>query len=256
MAGLRAYVEDSESPVLPRDDARLRALHGFLWRTKPPPSSLAPVFGPAKAETEVTDAMLRRDVCALAVVSSLIRRVYAFEEGQPELFDVIVAAGIHFSFDPAYGDSHTATGVEISDFLTDARVPVCTESTDAMRRHLPALLEQWRGRVTRKASSTFFGTVLRHLGAEGGEALAAEWEGLDEDERYDLLKRLAEEERAGPGARTRIVDALLDPSLDVRRAAFDALEGLGAPVGDLDPSAREETLRKAQQGLRDWAAKP
>jgi len=260
VAGLQAYIADPDSPILPRDDPRLWDLHGFLRRTKPVPSSLRPLYGPSAqggksgVADEVTDAMLRRDTIALAVVTSFIRQVYELQPGQAELFDAIVEAGVHFSFDPAYGDSHTGTGVEISDFMTDPRVPVCTESEAAMRKHLPALLERWRKRATRKASSTFFGTVLRHLGEEGGEALAGEWDGMDEDERYDLVKRLGDEEAVGPAARTRLVEALLDPSLEVRKACGGALEALGAPVGDLDPTARDADLRKAQGPLRRWAA--
>jgi hypothetical protein len=180
-------------------------------------------------------------------------------EGDPlraELFDAVAGASVHFAFERAYGESHTATGVEISDFFTDWRVAPCPESAAALRRHLPALLARWRLRVTDKASSSTFGIVLRHLGAEGAEALAEEWGHMHEDERFDLCKRLKEEDGLGPGARTRLVDALLDPSIEVRKGACEALAARGAPVKDLDPTAREDDIRPRLGPLRRWAAAP
>jgi hypothetical protein len=188
-------------------------------------------------------------------VTSFVRRV-AEEPDTPDkaaLYDAIVAIGVPFAFDTAWGDSHTNTSVEVTEFLAEARFPVCAESRAAVTRHFPALLKEWRGRVTRKGSSVFFGITLRHVGAAGAAALCGEWDGMDENEREDLLRRLAYEDEAGRAVRERMVGALLDPSPDVREAAFAALRAHGAPLGDLDPSARESELEKGLSELRRWA---
>jgi len=213
-----------------------------------------PLFGPHD-EPEVNDRLLRRDNVALAVLTTFIRRIYADPDDphRAELFDVIAQAGVHFSFDPVYKDSHTQTGVEVSGLFTDANVPPEPASRAAIERHLEAMIGRWRGRVTPRATSTFFGIVLRHLGPAGAERLSAEWEAMDADERYDLLKRLADEESAGPAARGRMVDGLLDYSLEVRDAAYEALLAHGAPTGDLDPSARDSEIERRLEPLRRWA---
>ncbi|MHC4134218.1 MAG: hypothetical protein ACYTDU_07160 [Planctomycetota bacterium] len=256
VSGLQAYV-DGDDPIYPRRDRRYWVLHGFLFRTKPDPRGFLPLFGPHGGKTIDDARLLKRDNIALAVVTSFIRRIFEDpkERWRKELYDVIAMAGVHFSFDPAYGESHTATGVEVGDFYGDAIFPVCEESRASLRKALPAVLEQWRKRVTDKATSSFFGIVLRHLGEKGAETLFGEWVGMREDERYDLLKRIADQEALGPVARRHTVEALLDASIDVREAAFEALEAHQAPLGDLDASARERDIEKAMAPLRQWARK-
>jgi hypothetical protein len=256
VAGLQAYV-DGDDPIYPRRDRRYWALHGFLFRTRPDPRGFLPLFGPHGGKTIDDPRLLKRDNIALAVVTSFIRRIFEDpkESWRKELYDVVAMASVHFSFDPAYGDSHTATGVEVGDFFGDAIFPVCEESRASLRKALPALLEQWRKRVTDKSTSSFFGAVLRHLEKEGAEILFSEWVGLHEDERFDLLKRIADQDAIGPVGRGRAVEALLDVSVDVREAAFEALEAHGAPLGDLDASAREADIEKGMGPLRQWARK-
>jgi len=256
VTGLRAYV-DGDDPIYPRRDRRYWALHGFLFRTRPDPRGFLPLFGPHGGKTIDDALLLKRDNIALAVVTSFIRRVFEDpkERWRRELYDVVAMAGVHFSFDPAYGESHTATGIEVGDFYADAVFPVCEESRASLAKALPAVLEQWRNRVTDKATSSFFGIVLRHLAKEGAEILFREWEGMNEDERFDLLKRIADQEALGPVARLQTVEALLDASIDVRGAAFEALEAHQAPLGDLDASARERDIEKAMAPLRQWAQK-
>ncbi|NJN14181.1 MAG: hypothetical protein HC813_00495, partial [Planctomycetes bacterium] len=95
-----------------------------------------------------------------------------------------------------WGDSHTLTGEEIGDFFSEAEWPACPEATAAVSRHLESHILRWRRRVSDKASSTFFGIVLRHVGVRA-DRLFAEWEAMNEDERVDLLKRAGEMERPG-----------------------------------------------------------
>lgn len=256
VAGLQAYV-DGNDPIYPRRDRRYWALHGFLYRQRPDPRGFLPLFGPHAGLTVDDPGLLKRDSIALAVVTSFIRRVYEDPEDpwRKELYDVIAEAGVHFSFDPVYGDSHADTGVEVGDFFAEAIFPVCEESRASLRKTLPAWIEQWRRRATGKGSSSFFGVVLRHLGREGAELLFREWKGMNEDERYDLLKRVADQEALGPVARRHTVEALLDESYDVREAAFQALEAHQAPLGDLDASARESDIEKGMGPLRQWAKK-
>jgi hypothetical protein len=256
VAGLQGYVA-GDDPIYPQRDRRYWALHGFLYRERPDPRGFLPLFGPHDGLTVDDPALLKRDTIAYAVVTSFTRRIYEDPKDpwRKELYDVIAMAGVHFSFDPAYGESHTETGVEVGDFFGQAVFPVCEESRASLRKSLPAALEQFRKRVTDKATSSFFGIVLRHLEKEGAELLFPEWAGLNDDERYDLLKRVADQEALGPVARRHAVEALLDASIDVREAAFEALGAHKAPLGDLDPSARESDIEKGMAPLRQWARK-
>ncbi len=232
------------------------ALHRFLFREAPDPLPFLPLFAP-HGKRDVDDAVLRRDVVASTVATSFMRRVVETPDDpcRAALYDAIVVVLAHFAFDPAYGDAHTETSIDAGDFFGDPKIPPCAESRAAFRRHLPELLAAWRARVTRKGTSTFFGVVLRHLGAEGGEALVLERGGMDGEERKDLLLRLKDEEEIGQGARLALVDGLLDPSLEVREAAFRGLEKQGAPVEGLDPSARDAEIAAASAALREWARK-
>ena len=130
---------------------------------------------------------------------------------------------------------------------------MCDESRAVVRKYLPDYLREWRRRVSDRASSNFFGIVLRQVGPDGAGVLVGEWKGMNENERTDLLKRFVHEDSLPPVARTRTVEALFDESYDVRDAAFEALEAHAAPLGELDASAREKDLEKARARLLRWA---
>jgi len=231
-------------------------LHRFLYEQAPDPEPFLPLFAP-NGKREIDDATLRRDVVASTVSTTFMRRIVE-RPGEPrkaELYDALALVLARFAFDPAYGDAHTETSVDVGDFFGDAAIPPCAESKAAFRHRLPEMLAAWRARVTRKGSSTFFGVILRHLGAEGGEALVAERGRMDEEERKDLLLRLKDEEAIGPKARMALVDGLLDASLEVREAAWHGLLKQGAPVLGIDPSGRDEDIRPALPPLRAWAEK-
>lgn len=253
VAALTRYIE-GDYPAYRDDDPHCLALHEFLYRAAPDPEGLLPLLAP-HGKAAVDPSVLRRDAIADTVATSFMRRI-ADRPGDPHaaaLWDALAVACATFLFDPAYGDAHTATSMDLGEFFAKARTPVCDESRAALARRLPEILVAWRARVTRKGTSSFFGVVLRHLNADGAEALVLEWEGMDREERKDLVLRLKDEEVLRGGARRRLVDALLDPSQDVREAAAEALRKQGAPVGGLDPSARDEELERASGPLRDWA---
>lgn len=255
MDGLRWYV-DGDYPGYGTSDPHMIALHEFLFEAAPDPSGLLPLFAPHGKRT-VDAAVLRRDAIASTVATSFMRRI-AEKPGEPNraaLYDALALVLARFAFDPAYEDAHTETCVDVGDFFADARLPPCAESSAAFEKHLPLMLAAWRARVTRKGTSTFFGVVLRHLGADGAEALARERGGMDEEERKDLLLRLKDEEELREGARLALVEGLLDPSLDVREAAVRALVKQGAPVEGLDPSAPDAEMAAASGPLRGWARK-
>jgi hypothetical protein len=253
--GLTRYVE-GDHPIYPTDDRHLVALHVFLFREAPDPRPLLPLFAP-HGKQDVDDAVLRRDAVASTVATSFMRRVVERPDDpyRAELYDALALVLARFAFDPAYGDAHTETSIDAGDFFGDPNVPPCAESRDAFRNRLPELLAAWRARVTRKGTSTFFGVVLRHLGAEGGEALVPERGGMDAEERKDLLLRLKDEEEIRQGARLALVEGLLDTSFDVREAAWRGLSKQGAPVDGIDPSARDADIERASAALREWARK-
>lgn len=255
VAGLEAYIE-SDDPVYTTWDPRFQALHRFLWKERPDPRDLLPLLGAHAPKEDVDAELMKRDKIANAIVTSFLRRILEAPDDpyRAALYDAVAYAGVHFSFDPAYGDSHTITGVEVSDFFSLGEFPVTEESKAALQEHLEASIAAWRKRVTDKSTSMFFGIHLRHLGAVAADRFLREWEGMNADERYDLLKRTEDVEGLSPAGRLRVVEALLDTSLDVRAAAVETLEALGAPLGELDGSAREEEIRAALPRLRLWAA--
>jgi len=248
-AQLARYVEGKD-PIYPDSDPRFLDLFRFLRRVAPDPAGLLPLLGPRGAAREVDAALLKRDALALAVVDSFLARYAEGDAEKAALLDAALEAAVHFSFDPVYEESHTRTGEEIADFLSTT--PAAPEVRDALSRRLEPLLGRWRARVTPKSTSTFFGIVLRHLGDAGALRLLREWEGMREEERIDLLERLARLEEASRATLLGVLDRATDPSLDVRDSALRALARQGAPVGDLDGSAREEALRAALPGLRRW----
>jgi hypothetical protein len=252
--GLRRYV-DGDYPIYPTNDPHMVALHEFLFRKAPDPQGLLPLFAPTGKKT-VDDATLRRDAIASTVATSFMRRIAGKPDApdRAQLYDVLAVVLARFAFDPAYGDAHTETGMDVGEFFADPKVPPCASSRAAFERHLGEMLQAWRARVTRKGTSSFFGIVLRHLGAEGAEALVREG-GMDTEERKDLFLRLKDEEDLREGARMALVDGLLDPSIEVREAALSALSEQGAPVGGLDASSPDREISAASPPLREWARK-
>jgi hypothetical protein len=252
---LRRYVE-LDHPIYPTDDPHCVALHRFLFRVAPDPKGLLPLFAP-HGRSEVDNAVLKHDAIASTVATSFMRRI-AEAPSDPHraaLYDALAFALVYFAFDPVYGDAHTETSEDLGSFFGAPELPPNAESRAAVAHHLPALLRAWRARVTRKGTSTFFGLVLRHLGADGAEALALERHGLDEEERKDLLLRLGEEETLRERARMALVGGTADASVDVRKAALTALRKQGAPVEDLDPLASDEELDALRPPLLEWAKK-
>jgi len=255
VAGLRRYI-DGDAAIYPTEDRRYRALHDMLYRLKPDPALLAPLFGPHPDLDEVDEALQKWDKICLAVVTSFLRRIIEdpHDPQRAALYDAAASAAVPWAFARAWGDSHTLTGEEVGDFFSEAEWPACPEATAAVSRHLEALVAKWRRRVTDKASSMFFGIVLRHMGAPGAKRLFAEWERMHEDERVDLLKRSIDVEGLGEEGRRCAVGALLDPSEEVRAAAVEALDARGAPLHGVDASSPDAAIRAALPRLERWAA--
>jgi hypothetical protein len=253
--GLQAYV-DGDDPVFPTWDPRFLALHDFLWRTRPDPAAFLPLLGPHPGKVDVDSPLLKRDKVATAVVTSFLRRIVEApaDPHRAALFDAVSYAGVHFSFDPAWGDAHTTTGVEISDFYSLEDFPVTAESRASLGKYLEPSIEAWRQRVTDKSTSNFFGIHIRHLGAAAADRFFREWARMHGDERYDLLRRAEHVEGLAPESKATVVEALLDADLEVREAAVAVLRAHGAPAGDLDASAPEDRIRAALPGLRGWAS--
>jgi len=227
-----------------------------LYAQRPDPAELASLLGPRGEAADVDGSLLKRDLVAICVVTSYMRRI-AEDPSDPyraALYDALAEAWVQFGFDPLYQASHTGTSEEVTDFLSGASFPPCPESRAAVRRVLEEKILRWRGRVSTKASSTFFGIVMRHLGREGTDRLFAEWGEMRPEERYDLLRRVADRERPGPAACGTLVEETLDADPALRQAAFDALRALGAPLGGLDASSREDERVAAGRRLRQWAA--
>ncbi len=250
MAGLRRY-QSSEDPVYPRESKQARSLHRFVFAAQKPPAQFHELFG-AHDRKEVDEYLQKRDLVCFCVLTASLRYVVRKAPDQAH-YDLIAYAGVHFAFDPVYGEAYTHTGSEIGDFFTDPGFQPRAETAVALGKQLPAYLAQWRRRSTDRATSTFFGIVLRHLGAPGAVALVGEFAGCNEDERYDLLARLRREDELLPPARQCLVGALTDESYDVREAAFSALEAHQAPIDGLDASAREEDIARVLPALRQWA---
>jgi len=237
-----------------------RSLQRFLAREKPDPEGLRPLIGVHRGANEVDTHLLKRDKIARAVVHSYMMRIDRARrrkeaDAVAALWEGLVYAGVHFSFVPVYEASHPGTGESLAEFFSDAEMPACDESTAAFERHIDVLMDKWRARVTRKATSLYFGNLLRHMGPEVADRLYAEWDGMDSNERYDLLRRTEDNDTLGAAARTRLVEALLDDSYEVREATVENLRALGAPIGDLDASAQESRLEAARQSLLKWASK-
>jgi len=254
-ADLRRYIRDGDRPVYPPEGPRVRALARFVAERKPDPAALVAVFDHGDDPPEVTEELLRRDAVGTGVAEGLARRAYrARESGErAACWDALARLAAAFAFDRAWGDAHTNTGVVVTDFFASAEVRPCPESDAALRAHLGAILGEWRQRVTDKGSSTFFGIVMRHMGSDGTAMLLAEWPRMNADEREDLLRRVAYEDEASPAVRRGVVAALLDDSFDVRDAAHQALRAHGAPLRELDASARDAEVEKALPRLRKWA---
>jgi len=253
VAGMRRYIE-SDDPAWPNEDRHYRDATIFLERQRPDPASLRPLLGP-DATAIVDTHLLKRDKVAQVVLHSFMGRIAKGDDQAAALWDNVVYATIHFAFEAVYEASHPGVAESLVEFFSDDRVLASDESEAAFRRYLEPLVEKWRGRVTRKASSMFFGNLLRHVGADAANRLFREWDDMDENERVDLLRRAAYlDEGLDRGARTRAIDALLDDSMEVREAAWSLLSGLSAPLGDLDAGSRDEEIEKVLPQLRSWAA--
>ena len=261
--GLKGYV-DSEDSVWPPEDPHYEKIERFLRRERPDPASLRPLIGEYWGAREVDMHLLKYDKIASCVVQSFMGRIWwdanrrkpdEPHEDLAALWEAIAYASVHFSFVAIYESSHPGTGESIGDFLSDPAIFATAESRVAFEKHFDPLMAKWRKRVTRKSTSMYFGNMLRHVGPAAANRLFAEWQGMDENERFDLLRRTDGLAELRPAARGTVVEALLDDSFDVRQAAFDSLEGLGAPLGGLEASARDERIEKALPGLREWASK-
>jgi len=258
--GLRGYI-DSDDPVWPNDDRHYDVLTNFLVRTQPDPKGLLPLLGEHEGKQQVDMHLLKRDKIARALVHSLMGRVWRANERESEgddlvaVWDAIVYTAVYFSFEAVYEASHPGTSESLAEFFSDPKIMSCDESRKAFEHYADELVARWGKRVTRKASSMFFGNMLRHLGPGAADRLYGEWEGMDANERYDLLRRSLFLDPFGPVSRLAVVNALLDDSFDVRGAAADLLTRLEAPLGDLDGSAQDEAIEKALPALREWAAK-
>lgn len=255
VAGMRAYIE-SDDPAWPNDDEHYLAVRDYLFAEKPDPSAVRALIGEYRGEAKVDTHLLKRDKIARSVLHSFMGRV--FEKNDPfleSLWEHIVFASVHFTFEPIYESSHPSAGESLGGFFSDPRVTACAESERAFALHMGALLVKWRARVTHKASSTFFGNAMRHLGQSGAVRLYGEWAGMDENERTDLLKRSRHLDALGPAILDVVVRALLDDSYEVREAAFELLALWKAPLGELDASSQDESIEKRLPELRTWAAK-
>jgi hypothetical protein len=127
------------------------------------------------------------------------------------------------------------------------------DSAAALEHHIDAMLRAWRGRVTEKASTSMMGILIRHLGAAGAARMFGEWKGMSASERFNLLKQTGGVDDPPPALKTAVVEALRDESFEVRGAALDALQELGAPVGELEIVAPDD-VEQALPALRRWAA--
>ncbi len=254
--GLRKYI-DSEGPIYPLRDKRFRALHDYLYFAVPDPTLLKPLLGARKDASEIEDWVLRRDHIAMAIVTSYYRRLVRRKDDPytRALWDTVAYAGVHFSFDPLFGDSHTQTGAEISDLFMDPQLPACKESREALEAHMETMLSAWRKRVTEKASTSMMGIVIRHVGAAGVDRLFGEWDRMSKSEKFNLLSQAGDHRGLATASKKLIVESLLADLIETREAALEALNGLGAPVADVEIGAPDEELREAVKPLRRWASK-
>jgi hypothetical protein len=152
--GMRRYVSE-DHPIYAMDDGHGSALHEFLFAASPDPRGLLALFA-ANRKREVDDAVLKRDLVASIVATSFERRIVErpSDPHRAALYDALALAFANFAFDPSYEDAHTRTSLEVGDFFADGRFPPCAESRAAFERHLPGMLEAWRGRVTRRSGRT------------------------------------------------------------------------------------------------------
>ncbi len=232
-------------------------LHDALVRLKPEPEALLPVLATRPPDLTLDDAeVYNRDSMTRTVVVHMLNRI-CIENPPPaemkaRLFEVAMRGCINFTFDPLYGDGPTQTGKLMGKYLSEA--PVLPEASAALRNNEERLMARWRKRVSDSASSTTFGILIRHLGSDGAALVFKEWKGLSEEERIDILERVRKMDEVRRAVLAPAVDALLDPSFSVRDSAFKALEAHGAPLGELDASARERDIDRAQPALLRWTA--
>ncbi len=237
------------------DEDLFEPMHDALVRLKPEPEALLPVLAARPPDLTLDDAeVFNRDSMTRTVIVHMLNRIHT-ENPPPaamkaRLLEVAMRGGINFTFDPLYGDGPTQTGKLMGQYLSEA--PVLPEASAALRNNVASLMARWRKRVSDSASSTTFGILIRHLGSDGVEIVFREWKGLSEEERIDILERARKLDEIRRAVLAPAVDALLDPSYSVRESAFKTLAAHGAPLGELDASARERDIVRAQPGLRRW----
>ena len=240
-----------DDPIFSRESRQARALHEFVYRADKDPAGYKPLFGPHDRK-EVDAYLQKRDLVGYCVLTPSIRYV-VMKKQEARHYELIAFAGVHFAFDPVYGEAYTHTGAEVGDFFTDVEFRPNDMTAAALRRNLAGLTAQWRRRSTDRATSTFFGIVLRHLGSEGAAALAALYAEGNDEERLDLVARFEHVDEATVPVRGVLVRALADKSYDVRVAAFAGLEAHEAPLDGLDASAREKDIERIRPALERWA---
>ncbi|MEM7504958.1 MAG: hypothetical protein AAF417_23230 [Pseudomonadota bacterium] len=248
--GLQRYIA-GDDPIYSRESKQARALHRLVYRADKDPAGYKPLFS-AHDRKEVDAFLQKRDLIGYCVLTPSIRYV-VMKEPAARHYDLIAYAGVHFAFDPVYGEAYTHTGAEVGDFFTDVEFRPNEMTAAALRKHLAGLTAQWKRRSTDRATSTFFGIVLRHLEMEGAAALTLLYDGCNGEERLDMVERFRHMDETNVPVRGVLVKALKDESYDVRVAAFGALEAHEAPLDGLDASAREEDIARILPSLEQWA---
>ena len=259
-AQMKVYIE-GDDPIYSEDHRLMRRMLRALVRLRPEIAPLKALLGPRpegpvpvdeEGDPIISDGVLKRDYVGCTVVDSFIIRIERGDPARAPLFDGIAYAGVHFSFEPLFGEAPTSTAVDVGEYMIkDA--PLCPEAEEAVERYLEPLIERWRKRVATNATSATFGYVLRFMGPRGADRLFLEWERMDADERVSLLNHVAYGDLTKKGLES-IARAMLEEDLDVRRNAIEALEQHGAPVLEIDASSRESEIRKVLPKVLKWIA--
>ena len=259
-AQMQAYIE-GDDPMYSEDHRLMRRMLRALVRLRPDIAPLKALLGPCadqpvavddEGDPIIADRVLKRDYVGCTVVDSFIIRIERGDPARAALFDGIAYAGVHFSFDPIFGEAPTSTSVDVGEYMIKG-APLCPEAVAAAERYLEPLIERWRKRVATNATSATFGYVLRFLGPRGADRLFDEWGRMDADERVALLDHVAYGDLSPKGLES-VARAMLEKDLDVRRNAIEALEQHGAPVLEIDASSRESEIRKTLPKVMKWIA--
>ncbi len=257
-AQLQAYI-DGDDPMYSEDHRLMRRMLRALVRLRPDIAPLKALIGPRpegpvpldeEGDPIISDQVLKRDYVGCTVVDSFIIRIERGDPLRAPLFDGIAYAGVHFSFDPLFGEAPTSTSVDVGEYMIKGAT-LCPEAVAAVERYLEPLIERWRKRVATNATSATFGYVLRFLGTRGADRLFAEWGRMDTDERVALLDHVAYGDLSKKGLES-VARAMLEKDLDVRRNAIEALEQHGAPVLEIVASSRESEIKKTLPKVLKW----